>query len=79
MIAWKMFDAQRFAHELLLDIHEVAISIVREVRLQPVTRFTRQAVADIVGKNQKIAARIQRGGRDDTALWRRSIRFGSRE
>ncbi len=56
----QMPDAEGFGYQLVLEIDDVTVIIVRKFRLQSVARFARLAVTHVVGKNQIVAVRVER-------------------
>src|SRR5882724_3364719 len=55
-----MIDFKTFRQQAILGFHHVAISILWKVSAQPVARLARLAVADTVGKNNKITSGIEK-------------------
>ena len=63
----QMVDAQRFGHQLVLEIDDVAVIIVREFRLESIARLAGLSVADAVRKDQVVAVSRRADGPDRTA------------
>src|SRR5579863_9968677 len=55
-----MIYAEPFFDEFVLRRHHVVVIVLREMGAHPVARLTRFAVADAVGKDDEVAARIEK-------------------
>ena len=54
-----MVDTQSFLEQFMLRRHHVVILVLRKVRVHSVARLAGLSMADVVGKNDEVAARVE--------------------